>query len=194
MNSEKMKRQVLSVVLNAVLLLLCMPLKAQPTTVLGGNQAKGMDMNLYPYGTIAQFGLPEKTTSGSVYLYDDWRLGTAITNKGTVIKNYPFKIDLVNQAIEINTSQGVRALEIKQIDTIRITSAISSQIFINARKYNGHRAQVTGLAEVVHGGDLSLLKYNYIYTKEGAYNATLDMGNNELSYSYAVNITFLEMA
>jgi len=148
--------------------------------VVGGVQAKGMDMNLYPYGNISQFGVPEKSTTGSTYLYEDWKLGTAVLSSGAKIKEYPFNIDLANQTLEIMTNKGIRALEFKQIDSLAISNVgYPSQIFVNAKKYNGAEAQIVGLVEILQQGNIVLVKYNYIYVKEGAYNAALDMGNNE---------------
>jgi hypothetical protein len=151
--------------------------------VVGGVNAKGMDMNTYPYGTISQFGLPEKTTTGSSYLYEDWKLGTIVVSGNRKIKDYPVKYDILNQVVEVNTDKGIRILELKNIDSLLIKDiVVGRQLFLNAKKFEGAKAQILGLVELIHNHNLLLLKYHYVYIKEGAYNAALDMGNNEIKY------------
>jgi hypothetical protein len=166
---------------------------ARGQNVVGGVNAKGMDMNTYPYGTISQFGLPEKATTGSTYLYEDWKLGTIVVAGNRKIKNYPIKYDVFNQAVEVNTDKGIRVLELKIIDSLVISDALSgSQVFVNAKKFNGVKAQVLGLVEILRTSNPQLLKYHYVYMKEGAYNAALDMGNNEVKYLVRNRYFFFE--
>lgn len=159
-------------------LLLC----AQAQTMVGGNAAKGIDMNTMPYGFISAFGSKEKTTVGSKYLYDNWKVATIQLNE-TEIKNCPVNIDLKNALIEINTDKGIRTLPAGRVKKLIVGyENIGQQVFESTKNYNGHQAQISGLVEVLVNNDPALLKYYYSYVKEGSYNAQLDMGSNETKY------------
>jgi hypothetical protein len=155
---------------------------ANGQTVVGGNQAKAMDMNTVPYGTISAFGFPEKVIKGSKYLFADWKIGTLEVESG-VIKKIPMNIDVQNGLVEVNTDKGVRTVPTKLVKSLKFESDGSfSQSFINAKKYNGEQARIFGIFEVLVDNEITLLKYNYVYAKEGSYNAALDMGDNEVKY------------
>lgn len=155
---------------------------AQQQSMVGGNTAKGMDMNTIPYGFISAFGSKEKITTGSKYLFKDWKTATIQLNE-TEIKNCPVNIDLKNALVEINTDKGIRTLPANRIKKMMVGyENIDQQIFANTKDYNGHQAQINGLVEVLLNKEVSLLKYYYSYVKEGSYNAQLDMGNNETKY------------
>lgn len=151
-------------------------------TVVGGNQAKAMDMNTVPYGTISTFGFPEKVVKGSKHLFTDWKIGTLEVESG-VIKKIPMNIDIQNGLVEVNTDKGIRTVPTKLVKSLKFESDESfTQIFINTRKYNGEQARLFGIFEVLLDNETTLLKYDYVYAKEGSYNAALDMGDNEVKY------------
>lgn len=158
-------------------LVLVLPLFSQAQTVIGGNQAKPMDMNTYPYGTISSFNLSEKITKGSHYLYETWQIGDIELRDG-IIENCPFNIDLQSNAVEINTDKGIRVLPMSKIENLKVRFN-KVQHFANARALDGNQAQLAGLVEVLVDNDVKLLKYPFLYKKEGSYNAALDMGNDE---------------
>ena len=151
-------------------------------TVVGGNAAKGMDMNAFPAGTVAQFGAVEKTPRGSKYLYNDWRMASIEVKSGAIIKNCPVNIDLMNRQLEVNTDIGVRIVPLNAVKTVRVGDENSGdyQIFVNERDYANN--DVAMLSELVVEGEVSLLKRYYIYIKEPAYNQALDMGSNEIKF------------
>lgn len=150
--------------------------------VIGGVQASGMDMNTYAYGTISTFNLAKKVTTGSKYLYDTWQVGTIETEQG-VIKDCPLNIDVQHNVVEINTDKGIRVVPEKMIKTIQVGfQNLNRQVFVNAKAVNGTQAQVAGLVELLRDENIKLVKHHYLYKKEGAYNAALDMGNDEIEY------------
>ncbi len=156
--------------------------KVNSQTVVGGNQVKAMDMNTVPYGTISSFGFPEKVVKGSKHLFNDWRIGTLEVESG-VIKKIPMNIDVQNGLVEVNTDKGIRTVPTKLVKCLKFGSDESfSQVFANTKQYNGEQVKVFGIFEVLVDNKTTLLKYDYIYVKEGSYNATLDMGNNEVKY------------
>lgn len=156
---------------------------SQGQTVVGGNAAKAMDMNTMPFGYVSAFGSAEKTTVGSKYLYNDWKIAIIQLEPGT-ISNCPVKFDLKNMVIEINTDNGVRTLPMARIKRLVVgnENLLDQQIFENAKAYNGAQAHIAGLVEVLVNKQTTLLKYHYSFIKEGSYNVALDMGNNETKY------------
>ena len=151
-------------------------------TMVGGSATSGIDMNTAPYGIVSAFGTAEKVTTGSKYLFDNWKIGTIQLQQGE-IKNCPINIDLKNQVVEMNTDNGVRVLAVSRIEKLVVgfTNA-DQQVFENAKKYNGAQAQVAGLVEILVNNETTLLKYHYSVVKEGTYNAALAMGNNEVKH------------
>ncbi|MBT1689625.1 hypothetical protein [Dawidia soli] len=153
--------------------------------VLGGAQASGMDMNTGPYGTIKSFGFPEKVTTGSKYLYKNWKIGTLEVDAGSV-KEYGMNIDLQNGYVEISTDIGIRTVPMKAIKTLTVGHANTRdlQTFVSTQKYGGTQVGAAGLFEVLVQNDTetTLLKYNFVEVKQASYNAALDMGNNEIKY------------
>lgn len=169
----------------AIAFMLLAAVDSSAQSVLGGAQASGMDMNTGPYGTIKSFGFPEKVTTGSKYLYKNWKLGTLEVDAG-VVKEYGMNIDLQNGYLEINTDVGIRAVPMKAVKTLTMGHANTRdlQTFVSTQKYGGTQVGVAGLFEVLVQNDTetTLLKYNFVEVKQGSYNATLDMGNNEIKY------------
>src|SRR5690606_11695708 len=99
------------------------------------------------------------------------------------IKNCPLNIDLQNQSVEINTDKGIRVLPSNQIKSLSVgIENLNRQHFINAKNINGNQAQIAGLVELMVKDDVTLVKYPFLYVKEGNYNAALDMGNDEVKY------------
>ncbi|HYG01623.1 MAG TPA: hypothetical protein VD927_04215 [Chryseosolibacter sp.] len=164
------------------LILATFQLSTAQNTMIGGNPAKGIDMNTAPFGIVSAFGTAEKVTTGSKYLYDNWKIGTIQLQQGE-IKNCPVNIDLKNHVIEMNTDNGVRVLAVSRIERLVVgLPNIDQQVFENAKKYNGAQAQIAGLVEVLVNNETTLLKYNYSFVREGDYNAALAMGNNETKH------------
>lgn len=147
--------------------------------VVGGVTARAMDINAYPYGTISSFNLSEKITKGSKYLYETWQIGD-IELKDGIIENCPLNIDLQNNVVEINTDKGIRVLSMSKIEKLKVGfNNVNVQHYDNANTFNGNQAQLAGLVEVLVDDDVKLVKYPFLYKKEGSYNAALDMGNDE---------------
>jgi hypothetical protein len=147
--------------------------------MVGGNAAKSMDMNTVPNGLITAFGAKEKITTGSKYLYQDWKIGT-IQLSGGEIKNCPINLDIKNSVVEVNTTNGIRTLPMAIVSGLIVGyENFDKQVFRNASQYKAEKVQVTGLIEVLIDSQTTLLKNYYSVVKEGSYNAALDMGNNE---------------
>lgn len=140
-------------------------------------------MNTTPYGFVSAFGVTEKTTVGSTYLYDDWKLAT-IQLKDAEIKNCAINVDLKNSLIEINTDKGIKVLQTHRVEKLIVGFELGNQqVLQSAKNFDGSQAGLRGLVEVLaEHNNIKLLKHYYSEVKEGAYNATLDMGNNETKY------------
>jgi hypothetical protein len=182
MNGNMMKTR-LSVCVIAIVGAISVTNKTCGQAVVGGNQAKAMDMNTIPLGTISTFGFPEKVVTGSKYLFKEWRFGTMKVD-AKEIKNIPMNIDVQNGVVEINTDRGIRVVPVHSVGSLTFMSANGNyeQSFVNVKQYAGEKVYVAGLFEVLVSDTITLLKHSYLVQKEGSYNAALDMGNNETKF------------
>lgn len=161
-----------------VFFIILLPIACIAQSSIGGNETRGMDMNTYPYGTIAEIGFISSKTIGSYYLNDNWLIGSIKLTSGEDISDYPLKLDLENNYIEIKTDKGIKVLEGNRIKNFSWFDGISTREFININEVDSKEAHSDGFLQVLEAGDnWSLYKRYSTKLVEGNYIAALDAGN-----------------
>ena len=145
---------------------------------IGGNETRGMDMNTYPYGTIAEIGFISSKTIGSYYLNDNWLIGSIKLTSGEDISDYPLKLDLENNYVEIKTDKGIKILQGRRVKNFSWFDGVSTREFININEVDSKEAHSDGFLQILEtGDDWSLYKKYSTKLVEGNYIAALDAGN-----------------
>lgn len=146
-------------------------------------ETKGTVMSYSGDGSMVFIQVPEKKveTEGSVYLEDSWNAGVINLYSETSIKNYPFKVNVKTNDIEIKTEDDVRVLPSSEVKFfIWRSQSGGKEIYMNTQEFEG--ATHSGFYKVLSHGDVSLLRRTKLLLMHSNYNAAVDAGRESQKY------------
>lgn len=126
------------------------------------------------YGIIKEVKAKPSGTIGSVYLNEDWVVGKVELSSGDEIANIPMNYDLENKILELNTDKGIKIVELNNLKYFELGSPNSSRKFYNFT-YKDIKG-MTGIAEELVTGEVSLFSKPEIVKIQANYNQALDVG------------------
>lgn len=156
----------------------------------GISDTKGkLDANWNPGGIVVTKKLEVGETKGTVFLNDDWYLGSIYLTSGWSIENYPLKFNLALGNMEIKKDDDIKVLNSNFIDSFtwyeQETAQQVNYIPCKNYKYGGH--EYFGFFKVLHKDTVSLFSRTELAIKKGYYVPTHDTGNPEDEYFKKVN-------
>ena len=166
--------------------------------VVGNVQAKGLDMQAAPFGFIAELPMAPGETTGDVYLYVDWRkVDISLYNSDIEVKDYPVRIDLQENILEIDQQGKIRALAGDRVREFIVadTTGLPTAHFINAKDFRLEGVPLIGFFGLVATqGNWTILSRVDIKFRKSTYVSALDAGdrNNELVKEKRMFIAFGE--
>jgi hypothetical protein len=126
-------------------------------------------------------GVPPGDVVGDYYLNEKWNKANILLYQSEmVLEGYNAKYDIKNDIIEIQTSVGVRILDVKEVrNLVWIDSlTIEPQYFVNAHEFNkGIGYDV--LLQVLAKGPIPLLKQTELVITPPSYNVALSIGSKD---------------
>ncbi len=134
------------------------------------------------FGTITDTPLKKSETVGSVYLSDDWQKGDVFAKKGSlgvdIMKGIQLKLNLQDNALDIQTSGGIKTLKAAQIDSFTwINSDGVKERFENGDLFEKDGSSLKGFGKIISEGKVTLLSFNFVEIQRANYNPALSIGN-----------------
>jgi hypothetical protein len=126
-------------------------------------------------------GVPPGDVVGDYYLNERWNKANILLYQSEVIiEGYNVKYDVKNDVIEIQTSVGIRILDVKEIRNLvwMDSLTIETQYFVNAHEFN-KGIGYDGLLQVLVDGPIPLLKQTELVITPPSYNVALSIGSKD---------------
>jgi len=143
-----------------------------------------IEANWNPGGIVVTKKMEVGETKGTVFLNDDWYMGSIYLTSGGSIENYPLKFNLALDNMEIKTDDEIKVLSANFIESFTWyeleTSQQVSYIPCKNYKYEGH--EFFGFFKVLYQDSTSLFSRAELAIKKGYYNQTHDAGTPEDEY------------
>jgi hypothetical protein len=156
---------------------------AIPANMRASNTLTSIAETGVPAGSTL-YGLPGSAGGviGDYYLNKRWNKASILLYKSeTMIEGYPIKYDIKNELIEIQTTSGIKILDVRKIKNLVWTDSmvIAPQYFVNANEFKKGKITYSGLLEVLVDGPLPLLKRTELDVREPNYVPALDVGSKD---------------
>lgn len=126
------------------------------------------------------YGIPQTDggITGHVYLNDTWEVTSLkLFGSDRVFSNYPGKLNLYTNQIEVKVNDVVRTVESKKVENFYWDRNSKRIRFVNASQYQLDQAQQEGFLEVLAEGKIPLLKKTRVIIKKPDYNVQLNVGS-----------------
>jgi hypothetical protein len=167
-----MKKNVISAAVLAIML----SFQAHAQTVVGGNNAAGMDIQTGPGGFITQLPPAPPEVKGSYYLTEDWKRGTLYLQE-TALKDYYFRYDIQHNQFEIKTENQVKVLTGQRVAKFEQDNGEGVAAYVNAKPYTLEGVPLQGFLQVIVDGNWDLVSKTEVKLVKAGYVAALDAGS-----------------
>ena len=127
-------------------------------------------------GMIFNLPSPKRDTVGTFYLNEEWKNGTVILSSNIEIENYPLRLDLRFNGLELKTDKGIKFIQANIIREFTLEyEGSKSRKFINADHYLNRTIGEKIMEELVEGV-VGLYKHSETYIQKANYNPALNVG------------------
>lgn len=143
-----------------------------------------------PGANHVYYGVKQKpgVVKGDAYLDPEWHKAAVVFYPEVVkrydpkapdsIAGYPVRIDLINQSVEFQLKEGVKAVEVGSIKKIYYEADRLVKL-VNAKEFDNGETTPKGLVELMSSGKLTVVKEVILKLKEPTYNVALDVGEKD---------------
>lgn len=148
--------------------------------VAGEAQGKGMDMQTSPGGFIKQLPMAPAETKGDVYLNSEWSLAniTLFNQNADELKEYPVRVNLQTNDIEINYQNQVKVLSGRAIKYFTLKKSDGAQEkYVNGKRYKLNDVPMAGFLKVVDSSKWELVSKTQLKVIQASYVSALDAGD-----------------
>lgn len=153
-----------------------------------------LKVNTSPGGIIEEINTEEAVAAkGSIYLNEEWAIGTIFFRNGETMINTLLKYDLKNHVFKIKYDNRVKAIQEIDIEKFEFTgSGQVNTVYVNANQYRIHGAGLSGFFEIKEEGKLGLLSLVKLRMIKPNYVPTHDAGEKAARYIVDRQLYFLK--
>lgn len=152
---------------------------------LGGNQAKGIDINLHSGGFITEIKSKPQNIQGNVFMDEQWFVGNINFIDGSSLHEKPIRYNILSDLIEIRIGDTFKATAGSNVSAFEINRAGVTETYVHAKTWLSS-ADGSGFFKVLVTGHYELYEKINIKIVQGSYVAALDMGDKEVSYTRTI--------
>jgi hypothetical protein len=152
--------------------------------IIGFAQNPNDALIVFSNGYIRTMNIQNKktTTEGSYYYNDNWYIGKLELFSGEIINDYPLKLDLKFNQIDIKVNESVKIITAGAIKEIVWRNSLGSiEVLRNTSLYKDFKGS-NGFFSVLVEGNITLMKKMELTLLEGNYNGAIDAGNENSKY------------
>ena len=132
---------------------------------------------------LKEFKPASTGTQGTIYVDEEWNMGSFVLKSKKRLSNYPLRLDIQNKLLEIKYNNEIKVCGPNQLESFEwVEPKTQQQVkYINADKYKDvEGTPIIGFLEIVIDNNHSkLLAKEYLKLKKANYVATVDMGSRE---------------
>ena len=137
---------------------------------------------LSPNETVIGISRKPGNIIGNVY-YDSSFRACAINlyKNDLTVKNIFVRYNLENQELELKHPLGLRILSSMEVKSFGWKNETGDQLyFINAKDFQFNKSSLVGFLEILHEGDVTLVRQNEVSLKKNQYIPALNAGNENI--------------
>ena len=135
-----------------------------------------IDNNVNPGLVLDEMPTPPSKLEGSVYIHDDWRLGSIRFKSGVVISDVLLRFDLSTSNLELKNEKYVKAYQLLYLNEFSwLESNGEITVFKNANNFDGGMVGVFEMIYVSQTFQIGIKRY--IDIKVPDYVPALNVGN-----------------
>ena len=140
-----------------------------------------LDISRTPGGIVTVKGLPAIETTGTLYLHNDWQIGSIHLFNGGKIENYPMKYDLEHERMEIKSENRIVVLPDNRIEIFFLINSFDADtiFYYNCSKFDYYGTKLIGFFGALVSGELSLLSRSDFKLVRAYYSQALDAGDRQ---------------
>lgn len=143
-----------------------------------------------PGANHVYYGVKQKpgVVRGDAYLDPEWHRAAVVFYPEIVkrydpkapdsIAGYMVRVDLINQVVEFQLKEGVKAVEIGSVRKLYYESGRLIKL-VNAKDIDDDNVAPEGFLEMLSSGKLTVVKSVVLKVKEPTYNVALDVGEKD---------------
>jgi hypothetical protein len=155
-----------------------------PLYATGQNNAEAdqtvFDLEVNPGALIRELPVEKGEIKGTTYLYEEWMLGHVQLKSGTVIRNYPVRLDIHNAMLEVEGPDMVRVCAFDRIKRLELKKPSTGDTlhFVRTGDYApGSDEPVQGLFRVMYDERTMVVAHAYTEIIKATYVPTVDVGS-----------------
>lgn len=116
---------------------------------------------------------------GTVFLHDEWVIGTIQIKKNTVVEDVPIRYNMDNQTLEIKYEGEVKICPLERLHSFAYLNFKGSQFkYYNTSEVNNIGFDIPkGICRIIVDDKIRLLQYVYLETIKSNYNVALATGD-----------------
>lgn len=116
---------------------------------------------------------------GTVFLNDEWVIGTIQIKKNTIVEDVPIRYNMDNQTLEIKYEGEVKICPLERLHSFAYLNFKGSQFkYYNTSEVNNIGFDIPkGICRVIVDDKIKLLQYVYLETIKSDYNVALATGD-----------------
>jgi hypothetical protein len=152
--------------------------------VIGGNNAKPMDMNTRPGGFITELKKSSNDVKGDTYLNKDWLPATITLIDETVLPDKLIKYNLKEDYFEIRMDNTIKAINGRNVKSFVIANELTQglDMYVQGKDFLFNGVRLNGFLKTSPPNKWSLLVKTDAVLKPSNYNPVLDIGEEESEY------------
>lgn len=133
--------------------------------------------------SASQYSGPYSTAGGIIitehYLNKHWNAASILLKDANDVLNYPVRLNLKTQMMELKTSSGIKLLEVVKIKNMVWTDSVTLEktYFINAGDYTEDGKKMKGLFQLLIDGKMPALKLTTVEILPGDYSSYTSKGS-----------------
>lgn len=138
------------------------------------------DLDVNPGALIRELPVEKGDLQGSTYLYDEWLPAYVRLKNGSIIRNFPVKLDVHNRMLEVKGPDMVRVCAFDRIGALDLKQPSSGDTlhFLPTGDYAaGGDAAQEGLFRVLYSGRTMVVAHPYTEIIKATYVPTVDVGS-----------------
>ncbi|MEQ9167364.1 MAG: hypothetical protein RLO12_14000 [Fulvivirga sp.] len=116
---------------------------------------------------------------GTVFLNDEWVVGTIEIKKNTLVEDVPIRYNMDNQTLEIKYEGEIKICPLERLQSFAYLNFKGSQFkYYNTSEVNNISFDIPkGICRVIVNDKVKLLQYVYLETIKSNYNVALATGD-----------------